>query len=106
VYLSTSLTLRAESQAASSSSSALDTLSLAESVNPWAVQPKIVRSAILLDADRPAEAIRAAQQATRQAPQVWLTWQTLADAERIAGDRAAAAEATARARALNPKGGG
>jgi hypothetical protein len=106
VYLSTSLTTRAESQAATSTSRALDTLSLAARVNPWALQPKIVRSAILLDAGRPTEAIRAAKQATGQAPQMWLTWQTLADAERIAGHRAAAAGATARARALNPKGAG
>jgi hypothetical protein len=106
VYLSTSLTTRAESQAATSTSRALDTLSLAARANPWAVQPKIVRSAILLDAGRPAEAIRAAHQATRRAPQMWLTWQALADAERAAGHRAAAAQAIARARALNPKGRG
>ena len=37
---------------------------------------------------------------------MWLRWQALADAERAAGHRAAAAQAIARARALNPKGRG
>jgi hypothetical protein len=106
VYLSTSLTARAESQAATSTSHALDTLSLAARSNPWAVQPKIVRSEVLLEADRPREAIDAAQQATTLAPQMWLTWATLADAEHAAGHRVAAARAMARARALNPKGSG
>jgi O-antigen ligase len=106
VYLSTSLTARAETQAVTSTSRALDTLSLAERTNPWALEPEIVRSNILLDAGRPAEAIRVARQATRSAPQVWLTWATLARAERAAGSRAAAAQAMARAHALNPKGSG
>jgi hypothetical protein len=106
VYLSTTLTARAESQAATSTSRALDTLSLAARANPWAIQPKIVRSEILLGDGRTGEAIRAARQATRRAPQMWLTWATLADAERQAGHRTAAAQAMARARALNPKGSG
>jgi hypothetical protein len=106
VYLSTSLTARAESQAATSTSRALDSLSLAARANPWAVQPKIVRSNVLLEAGRTREAIHVAQQATKRAPQMWLTWATLADAERAAGDRAAAARAMARAHSLNPKGSG
>jgi hypothetical protein len=101
VYLSTTLTTRAESQAATSPSRALDTLSLAARVNPWAIQPKIVRSAILLDG-RPAEAIRAGKQATRRAPQMWITWGALADAERAAGHKSAAAIAARRAHELNP----
>jgi predicted Zn-dependent protease len=106
VYLSTTLITRAESQAATSTGRALDTLSLAARVNPWAVQPKIVRTQVLLDANRTREAITTAKQATRRAPQMWITWQALADAERAAGDDAAAARASARAHALNPKGGG
>jgi hypothetical protein len=106
VYLSTSLTARAETQAATSTSRALDTLSLAERTNPWALQPKIVRSNILLEAGRSAEAIRAARQATRSAPQMWLTWATLAAAEGAAGHRAAAARALARTRFLSPLGNG
>ena len=47
VYFSTTLAARAENQAATSTQRALDTLSLATQVNPWAVQPLIVRSAIL-----------------------------------------------------------
>jgi O-Antigen ligase len=105
VYLSTTLITRAESQAAASTNRALDTLSLAARANPWAVQPKIVRTQVLLDAKRTREAISTAKQATRRAPQMWITWQALADAERAAGDDAAAAHASARAHALNPKGG-
>jgi hypothetical protein len=104
VYLSTSLTARAEAQAATSTTHALDTLSLAERTNPWAFQPKIVRSNILLEAGRPAEAIRAARQATRSAPQMWLAWATLAAAEQAAGHRAATARALERTRALSPLG--
>jgi hypothetical protein len=105
VYLATTLTTRAESQAAVSTNRALDSLSLAARVNPWAVQPKIVRTQVLLDAKRTGEAINTARQATTRAPQMWITWQALADAERAGGHPAAAARALARARVLNPKGG-
>jgi hypothetical protein len=104
VYLASSLTVRAESEAATSTSRALDTLSLAARANPWAIEPKIVRSQILLDAGRAPEAIRAAKQATRRSPQIWVTWRALADAERVAGHGAAAAAAARRARQLNPRG--
>jgi O-antigen ligase len=103
VYLSTTLTARAERQAATSTPSALDTLSLATRMNPWAVQPLIVRTAILLDAGRTPAAIRAAREATRRAPEAWTAWVTLADAEHAGGHRAASAAARRRARALNPK---
>jgi hypothetical protein len=104
VYLAASLTTRAEGQAATSPSRALDTLSLAAGANPWAVEPKIIRSQVLLDAGHTPDAVRAAKQATKRAPQVWITWQALADAERAAGNRPAADRAAARARALNPLG--
>jgi O-Antigen ligase len=103
VYVSTTLTARAERQAATSMPGALDTLSRATSVNPWAVEPLIVRSAILLDAGRAPAAIRAAREATRRAPNDWTAWAALADAERAGGQRAAAAAARQRAQALNPK---
>jgi hypothetical protein len=103
VYLAGSLTVRAESEAATSTRRALDTLSVAARANPWAVEPKIVRSQILLADGRALEAIRAAKQATRRGPQMWITWQALADAERAAGHGAAAAAAERRARALNPR---
>jgi O-Antigen ligase len=103
VYLSATLIARAERQAATSTPRALDTLSLAADVNPWAVEPQIVRSAILLDEGRPREAIRAAKQATRREPQMWITWRALADAERAAGHGRAAIAAARRAVALNPR---
>ena len=103
VYLSTTLTARAESQAATSTSRALDTLSLATRVNPWAVQPLIVRSTVLLEDRRPAAAVRAARKATRRGPNLWTAWAALADAQWAVGHRAAAAAASKRARMLNPK---
>jgi hypothetical protein len=103
VYLSTTLTARAENQAATSTQRALDTLSLAESVNPWAVQPLIVRSAVLLNDGRAPAAVLAAREATRRAPNVWTSWVALADAERAAGHQAAAAAAFQRAHTLNPR---
>jgi O-antigen ligase/polysaccharide polymerase Wzy-like membrane protein len=103
VYLSATLTARAENQAATSTQRALNSLSLATRVNPWAVQPLIVRSAILLDDRREPAAIRAAKDATRRAPNAWTAWAALADAERAGGHRVAAAAALRRARALNPR---
>jgi hypothetical protein len=103
VYLSTTLTVRAESQAASSPQRALNTLSLAKRVDPWAVQPLIVRSAILLDAGRAPAAVHAATEATRRAPNLWTAWAALAAAERAAGNRAGSAAALRRVRTLNPR---
>jgi O-antigen ligase len=103
VYLSTTLTVRAESQAASSPQRALNTLSLAKRIDPWAVQPLIVRSAILLDAGRAPAAVRAATEATRRAPNLWTAWAALAAAERTAGNRGGAAAALRRVRTLNPR---
>jgi O-Antigen ligase len=102
VYLSTSLTARAESQAATSTSHALDTLSAAARANPWAIEPKIVESTILLADGRVTAATNAAEQATNRGPQVWYAWQALANAERAGGHRVAAARAYRRARALKP----
>jgi tetratricopeptide (TPR) repeat protein len=103
VYLSTTLIARAETQAETSTRRALQTLSLAARLNPWAVQPLIVRSAILLEDRRATAAVRAARQATRRGPNLWTAWAGLADAERAAGNRTAAAVAFRRALRLNPK---
>ena len=103
IYLSTTLTARAEHQAAVSPQRAVDTLSLAARVNPWAIDPLIVKSAILLDAGRPNAAVEAARRATRRDPDVWTGWAALADAERAAGNRAAAMVARRHERTLNPR---
>jgi O-Antigen ligase len=103
VYLSTTLTARAETQAAESTQRALDSLSLATDVNPWAVHPLIVRSTILLDDGRTDGAIRAARDATQRGPNDWTAWIALADAQRAGGHHAASAVAIRRARLLNPK---
>jgi O-Antigen ligase len=103
VYFATTLTARAETQAGTSSARALDTLSLAADLNPWAVEPLIVRSAILLDDGRTADAVRAAREATSRGPNDWKAWLALRDAERAARNPAAARAASARARRLNPR---
>jgi hypothetical protein len=103
VYFATTLTARAETQAATSTRQALDTLSLAADLNPWAVEPLIVRSTILLEDGRASAAARAAREATHRGPNDWTGWVMLADAERAARHRTAAAAALARARQLNPR---
>jgi O-Antigen ligase len=103
VYFATTLTARAETQAATSTLQALDTLSLASRLHPWAVEPLVLRSAILLEAGRRRAAVHAAREATARGPQDWTAWLTLADAERAAGQRAAALTARRRAHELNPK---
>jgi hypothetical protein len=103
VYFATTLTARAENQAGTSSARALDTLSLAADLNPWAVEPLIVRSAILLEDGRVDEAVRAARDATARGPNDWTAWLMLADAERAAHHRAAALAALTTARRLNPR---
>jgi hypothetical protein len=106
VYLSTTLTARAENQAATSTPRALDTLSFAARFNPWAVQPLIVRSVILKSAGDYAGATVAAEEATHRGPENWTAWVALADARRRAGNVAAAGAALRRAAALNPRGPG
>jgi predicted Zn-dependent protease len=103
VYLSTTLTERAERQSATSLPHALDTINLAARTNPWAVQPLIAKAAILIEAGRVGAAAAAAKEATRRDPNAWTTWQTLADAERVAGKRAAAVAAQQRVYELNPR---
>jgi hypothetical protein len=106
VYMLATLTARAETQAAASPTRALRTLSLAERVNPWAVEPLLVRTSILLADDRPGSAVRAARRATRRSPNDWTAWAFLARAERVAGQRAASDAAARRAHKLNPRGVG
>jgi hypothetical protein len=103
VYLTTTLTARAESQAATSTERALDTLSLAARVNPWAVQPLIVRSAVLEASGDPAGASSAAAEATRRGPNNWAAWIALAEVQRHAGHATRARAALHRAAALNPR---
>ena len=103
VYFATTLTARAERQAAASSARALSTLSLAADLNPWAVEPLVVRSTILLQDGRQGEAVRAAREATTRGPNDWTAWLMLADAQRSAHHRAAARTAFSRARELNPR---
>lgn len=103
VYLSTTLTARAERQAATSTQRALDTLSLATRVNPWSVQPLIVRSAILESAGNYSAASKAADDATRRGPNNWTTWMALAEVRRRSGHATAGRAAFRRAVALNPR---
>jgi O-antigen ligase len=103
VYLSTTLTARAENQAATSTQRALDTLSLAGRVNPWAVQPLIVRSAILESTGDYSGASKAAEDATVRSSGNWVAWLTLAQARVAGGYTAAARAALKRVATLNPR---
>jgi hypothetical protein len=102
VFFATTLTARAENQAATSTPRALDTLSLAAGLNPWAVEPLIVRSIVLLGDGRTRKAVHAAREATERGPNNWAAWLALGHAEHAAGSRAAAAKAISSARHLNP----
>ncbi|HEY6149669.1 MAG TPA: O-antigen ligase family protein [Gaiellaceae bacterium] len=102
VYLATTLTERGEQQSVSSTQRAVNTLSLAARINPWSVEPLILKSEILLEAGRKAEAVEPAAKATRRDPNLWTAWEALAEAERAAGNRTAAAAASRRVRTLNP----
>jgi O-antigen ligase len=103
VYLATTLTARAEAQSATSTRRALDTLSLAQRVNPWAVEPLIVRSTILESSGDYAGASKAAGDATRRASSSWIAWLALAEAQRRAGHATAARAALRQATRLNPR---
>jgi hypothetical protein len=103
VYLSTTLTARAEAQSATSTGRALDTLRLAKRVNPFAVQPLIVRSAILLEVGAATGAARSAREATERVPDSWAAWCALVYAQRELRNRAGASTAFRRARELNPR---
>jgi Flp pilus assembly protein TadD len=72
-------------------------------LNPWAVEPLIVRSTILLEEGRVGEAVRAARDATARGPNDWTAWLALRDAERAAHHGADARAALRRARLLNPR---
>jgi cytochrome c-type biogenesis protein CcmH/NrfG len=104
VYLSTTLTARAENQAATSTHRALQTLSLAARLNPWAVQPLLVRSEILGSVGNHTGALAAAEDSVDRGPKDWAAWVALADARRQAGDVNGARAALRKAKELNPRG--
>jgi O-Antigen ligase len=104
VYLSTALTARAEDQAATSAAEALRNLSFAASLNPWALQPLIIRSVVLQSNGEYERAVAAAEEATRRGPRDWTAWAALAGARNRAGDTRGARVANRRAAALNPRG--
>jgi O-Antigen ligase len=103
VYLSTALTAKAEGQSATSTRRALNTLALANRVNPFAVQPLIVRSAILLESGSTAAAAESAREATERAPDLWTAWCALVRTDLDVPDRVGANAAFRRARELNPR---
>jgi hypothetical protein len=102
-YLSTDAVARAENEAATSSSQALEELDTAERLNPFAAEPLIVRSTILQLDGNPRAALSAAREATRRDPNDWSTWIVLAEVRRRVGDNNGAHVARARAASLNPR---
>jgi predicted Zn-dependent protease len=102
-YLSTAAVARAETEAATGSHDALTRLDTAAWLNPFAVEPLIVRSTILQLDGRRTAALDAAAKATRREPRDWTAWVMLAEARRGAGDRAGFHAALGRAARLNPR---
>lgn len=104
VYASTAQVGRAESAAATSSARALDRLDWAERLNPFSVEPLVVRAGLLEGSGAPAAALDAAREATERGPQNWVAWAALAQARRAAGDAAGARIALRHMTILNPRG--
>jgi O-Antigen ligase len=102
-YISTADMSRAQDDAETSNERALDKLDWAARVNPFAVEPLVVRAALLGSRGDYAGAAEAAEDATERGPDNWTAWLALAEAERLRGDNAAAEAAFERAAALNPR---
>jgi hypothetical protein len=102
-YLSTAAVATAESEAATSSGSALGELTRAERLNPFTAEPLVVRSTVLQLEGKPSAALAAARAGTHRAPNDWTTWIVLARARRAAGDLAGSRSALQRAAMLNPR---
>jgi Flp pilus assembly protein TadD len=100
-YISTAELSHAEMD--TSSSRALDRLDWAARVNPFAVEPLVVRAAVLSSEGDHVGASRAAEDATRRGPDNWTAWLALAEARLQQGDKSAARAALERAAALNPR---
>jgi hypothetical protein len=103
-YLSVRKTNEAQAEAATSSAAALADLGTAARLNPFASEPLVLRAGILGSDGRADEAVRAAEEATRRAPNSSSAWLALADARRRAGQAERANSALERAAALNPRG--
>jgi hypothetical protein len=104
LYASTSEVSRAESRAARSPSEAVDRLDRAAQLNPFAVEPLIVRATILQSTGAPIRALEAAREATRKAPNDWLAWAAVLGSSRTIDPQAEETKvATRRLRALNPR---
>jgi hypothetical protein len=102
-YISTADLSRAQADAETSNERALDKLDWAARVNPFAVEPLVVRAALLGSSGDYAGAAEAAEDATERGPDNWTAWLALAEAEHLWGDNAAAEAAFERAAALNPR---
>jgi len=102
-YLATADVADAESNAATSTSAALDDLDRAARLNPFAAEPLLVRALVLTADGRPRAALAAAEDATVRTPESWTAWLLLTDARRLTGDSRGSRAALARAAALNPR---
>lgn len=100
-YVSTAETSRAGTEI--SSGRVLERLEWAARANPFAVEPLVVRAAVLLSEGDHVGASKAAEDATRRGPDNWTAWLALAEARLQRGDKAAAKVALERAAALNPR---
>jgi hypothetical protein len=104
LYASTAEVSRAESRAASSPREAVDQLDRAAWLNPFAVEPLIIRATILDSIGARVLALRAAREATRKGPNDWRAWAVLlASSKAVAPPERETQTATRRLTALNPR---
>jgi hypothetical protein len=104
VYASTAEVSRAESRAASSPHAAVDQLERAAWLNPFSVDPLIVRATVLESMGAPIRALKAAREATRKAPNDWRAWAALlASSKAVTTTQQERQTATRRLAALNPR---
>jgi predicted Zn-dependent protease len=101
-YLSTRELVQAGNER--DSAQALDRLKRSSEINPFSVEPLLVRATLLIQLGRGADAVAAAREAIDRNPNDWTAWVTLADALSAVGDGAGSNAARARAKLLNPLG--
>jgi hypothetical protein len=101
-YISTAALDRAESDAPTEPTRALEALETAERFNPFAAQPLIQRATILHFNGDNEGSLQAAEEAVERAPNDWTAWAVATDARYSAGDVAGGRAARRRTLELNP----
>ena len=103
LYVANRAVVRGQEQAARSTTSAIDDLDRAADVDPFAIEPLIVKSTLLAGDGDAAGAQGAAAEAVDRGPNDWTAWTVLAEARLLAGDLPGARAAVERVAELNPR---